>query len=269
MTRFILSGIFFLTVLLSNAQQLVFAPDDSLAGAYTAFAVDNFGRVSVVKKDVIKSYWTKLDTASYTTSLKSFRPTSIESSKSFRTLVFDQERSVIHFLDNTLTDIHGEIDLVNLDIQQPWLVCESFGGNAIWIFDAGSMRLIKMNENLDKLLITENLATVFNNGQLPVKMLEAHDRLFALVPDLGVTVFDVFGTYMTTYPCKAKTFDVFNNYLLIAEDNKLKAIPLALDGAAEQEFSLPTGVIQFKFTAEKVYFLTEQGLFVGKYITKE
>lgn len=132
---------------LLQAQQLKFVAQDSVPGNFSSFSVDNFGRIALVKNDVIISFSNKLDTL-FSTSLKAFRPFSIESSKSFRTLVFDQERSVIHFLDNTMTDIHGEIDLVNLDIQQPWLVCESFGGNTIWIFDAGAMRLIRLNENL-------------------------------------------------------------------------------------------------------------------------
>jgi len=255
-------------VLQSHAQQFQFEKSDSISGKFSAFSVDNFGRIALVHNDVIISFSNKLDTL-FSTSLKSFRPTTIESSKSFRTLVFDQERSIIHFFDNTMTDIHGEIDLVNLDIQQPWLVCESFGGNTIWVFDAGAMRLIRLNENLEKLMITENLATVFDTGRMPVKMMEAHDRLFALVPETGVVTFDVFGTYLKTYPCKAQTFDVFNNYLIILEDQQIKALPLMPEAHEEQTFPAPAGVVQFKFTQERVYFLTGEGLFRGKYVPEK
>lgn len=261
--------IFFCVIALQGrSQQFQFEVSDSITGNFSAFSVDNFGRIALVHNDVIISFSAQLDTL-FSTSLKSFRPTTVESSKSFRTLVFDQERSVIHFLDNTMTDIHGEIDLVNLDIQQPWLVCESFGGNTIWVFDAGSMRLIRLNENLEKIMITENLATVFTNGNLPVKMMEAHDRLFTLVPDMGVVTFDVFGTYITTYPCEAVTFDVFNNYLIVLEKDQIRAISLQFDGNPDQFFPVPAGVIQFKFTQDRIYFLTAQGLMIGKYIPEE
>jgi hypothetical protein len=252
----------------SHAQQFKFEASDSIPGNFSAFAVDNFGRIALVHQDVILSFSNQLDTL-FSTSLKSFRPTTVESSKSFRTLVFDQERSVIHFLDNTMTDIHGEIDLVNLDIMQPWLVCESFGGNTIWVFDSGAMRLIRLNENLEKIMIIENLVNVFTSGTLPLRMMEAHDRLFMLVPDMGVVTFDVFGTYITTYPCTAKTFDVFNNYLIVQEGQHVHVIPLQLDGREEQLFPVPADVIQFKFTNDKIYFLTPRGLLVGKYLPKE
>ncbi len=260
---------FFLILIQSSyAQQLKFVPQDSVKGNFSSFSVDNFGRIALVKNDVIISFSNKLDTL-FSTSLKAFRPTSIESSKSFRTLVFDQERSVIHFLDNTMTDIHGEIDLVNLDIQQPWLVCESFGGNTIWIFDAGAMRLIRLNENLDKLMITENLAGVFSSGEFPVKMMEAHDRLFVQIPNSGIAVFDVFGTYITTYPVSAKTFDVYNNYLLTYSDFKITARPIDFDGRESMSFDVPQDLIQFKFTQEKVYLLTSSGLYIGTYSPDE
>jgi len=255
-------------ILQSRAQQFQFEAFDSIPGNFSAFSVDNFGRIALVHEDVILSFSNQLDTL-FSTSLKSFRPTTVESSKSFRTLVFDQERSVIHFLDNTMTDIHGEIDLVNLDIQQPWLVSESFGGNTIWVFDSGSMRLIRLNENLEKLLVIENLVTVFTSGELPVKMMEAHDRLFMLVPGMGVVTFDVFGTYITTYPCTAKTFDVFNNYLIVQEGEQIHAIPLQFDAQEDQFFPMPADVIQFKFTTDKIYFLTHRGLLVGKYQSQD
>jgi hypothetical protein len=264
---FITLLIFTATSFGSRAQQFVFEKTDSVSGTFSAFSIDNFGRVTLVNKDVILSLSNKLDTL-FSTSLKSFRPTTVESSKSFRTLLFDQERSVIHFLDNTMTDIHGEIDLVNLDIQQPWLVCESFGGNTIWVFDAGAMRLIRLNENLEKVMVTENLVTVFGDGQLPVKMMEAHDRLFALISGIGIAIFDVFGTYMTTIPCTAKTFDVYNGYLLFQEENQIRATSIQFDGNPDQLFPVPFEFSQFKFSSEKVYFLTSKGLVIGKFVLK-
>jgi len=256
---------FWMWINASFTQSVEFEKNDSIVGKYSAFSVDNFGRISVVKNDVILNFSNKLDTL-FSTSLKSVRPTTIESSKSFRTLVFDQERSVIHFLDNTLTDIHGEIDLVNLDIQQPVLVCESFGGNTFWILDAGAMRLIKLNENLEQVIITENLVSIFSGDYLPTQMMESNDYLFALIPEKGIAIFDVFGTFIRIYPCKASAFDVYKNYLILLNNNQLTATSFLPDNTPDQFFSCPADVIQFKFTAEKVYFLTPKSLVIGKYI---
>lgn len=252
---------------LSQAQDMKFVATDSIIGNFSHFSIDNFGRITLVHNDVILNFSNKLDTL-FSASLKAFRPTSIESSKSFRTLIFDQERSIIHFLDNTLTDIHGEIDLVNLDMQQPLLVCESFSGNTIWVLDAGSMRLIKLNENLEQILITENLVTIFSNNKLPVQMLEHNDFLFVLIPGTGVAMFDVFGTFLKIHKCNATSFDVYNDYMFIQESKNIKAIQYNELEQKEYNLTLPANTVQFKIT-EKIYFLTDRGLFIGSYIETE
>lgn len=117
-------------------------------------------------------------------------------------------------------------------------------------------------------MITENLASVFSSGEFPIKMMEAHDRLFIQIPNSGIAVFDVFGTYITTYPVTAKTFDVFNNYLLTYSDLKIAARPIDFDGRESMTFD-SQDLIQFKFTTEKVYLLTTSGLYIGTYLPDE
>ena len=262
---------FILTLLASTllqAQTVEFKVEDTLVGNYEKVSVDNLGRIYLVENDIIVQFSKELDTL-FTASLKTIRPTSIESSKSFRTLLFDSDRSVIQFLDNTLTDIHGEIDLVSLDIQQPILVCESFGGNTFWVLDAGSLRLIKLNEKLEKVVITENLISIFENNKLPIQMTEANDMLYVLIPDVGVAYFDVFGTYLGMYSCKAKSIDALDNYLLIRTQTELQIISNKHLLEPEFIYKIPDGVIDFVFTNQKVYLLKKTGLYIGQFAKSE
>ncbi|MBD3635757.1 MAG: hypothetical protein HUJ25_00325 [Crocinitomicaceae bacterium] len=247
------------------AQKIKFVATDSLIGDYDQFSVDNFGRIYLTHEDVIVVFSKELDTL-FTASLKSIRPTYIESSKSFRTLIFDEERSLIQFLDNTGTPIRDQIDLVSLDIQQPILVCESFGGNTIWVLDAGNLRLIKINEKLQKVLITENLVTIFDGDNLPIQMKESNDYLLVLIPGEGVAKFDVFGTYVDTYPCKAESIDAMGNYLFVRTSKTLEIIPL--DGLMEPEYvyDIPEDVLSFAYTRSNVYMKKKNGLYIGNYI---
>ena len=263
--KFVIVIFFSIFGLSTQAQNIKFEVKDSLPGKFDRFSVDNFGRIYVTHKDVIMVFSNELDTL-FTASLKTIRPTSIESSKSFRTLLFDEERSVIQFLDNTGTAIQDEIDLVHLDIQQPILVCESFGGNTIWILDAGNLRLIKINEKLETVLITENLITVFDGDNLPTQMKESNDFLLVLIPGKGVAKFDVFGTYMDIYPCEAEAIDARKDYLFIKKSNTLEIIPLKGLMEPEYVYDIPVGVTDFAFTREKVYLMKENGIFIGNYI---
>ena len=248
----------------SYGQTSKFVESDSIIGQYSQFSVDNFDRIYLCKEDVIQQHYLQNDSV-FTASLKSFRPTSIESSKSFRTLLFDQERSVIHFYDNTLTDIHGEIDLVSVGIQQPILVCESFVGNAFWVLDGGLMRLVKLNKELEIISQTENLYTLFDNDELPVQMLEYNDFLYVLIPNKGVAIFDVFGTFIKIYPTKATYIGALNNYLLVQTNNKIEAISNSAFLFADFTYTIPNDVNQFMFSNQKVYLLKNNKLLIGAF----
>lgn len=249
-------------------QTIQFTPTDTLKGKFDRFSVDNFGKIYVVDADVIRVFDANLDTL-FTASLKALRPASIETSKSFRTLLFDDDRSVIQFLDNTGTAIQDEIDLVLLDIQQPILVCESFAGNTIWILDADNMRLVKINQKLEKVLITENLRNVFDGDQWPIQMKEANDYLFVNIPGKGVAKFDVFGTFVSLYPIEADWIDARGNYLFVKSGSELQIIPA--DGLLEPEYAykMDKGVQQFIYTRSKVYLLYENQLVIGNYTKSE
>lgn len=248
------------------AQDRIFVPTDTIKGQFDQFSIDNLGRIYLTREDVIIQFDKNLDTL-FTTSLKSIRPSSIESSKSFRTLLFDQERSIIQFLDNTLTDIQGDIDLVNQDIQQPILVCESFGGNAVWILDAASLRLIKMNEKLEKVVITENLISIFDEKTLPTKMLEVNDLLYVMIPDKGVALFDVFGTFVNFYKCQPVCIDAVDDYLLVQTEESLNVISTKGILEIESTYDYPKGVIGLEYTHKKVFFLMPDMLLIGKYVS--
>lgn len=249
------------------AQTSTFKPLDSIAGSFSHFSIDNFGRLYVCQNDVIKQFYAQKDSVLVnSTSLKSFRPSSMESSKSFRTLVFDKERSVVRFFDNTLTDIHGEINLVDAGIQQPVLVCESFAGNSIWVLDGGMMRLLKLNQDLEIILQTENLVSLFDNSQEPSQMIETNDFLYVLVPTKGVAIFDVFGTFIKMYPTQATRISTFNNYLLLQTDNKIQAVANDVFMEVSFEYEIPNGVIDFFFAREKVYFLQDHQVVFGSFI---
>lgn len=259
-------AIFFLTFagVLSFGQGAVFVPTDSVVGNFSQFSVDNFGRVYLCENDIISQYFGQNDTI-YTTSVKSFRPSSIESSKSFRTLVFDQDRSVLHFYDNTLTDINGEIDLVSIGIQQPLLVCESFAGNTFWVLDGGMMRLVKINRELEIVSQTENLVALFDNDNLPCQMLEHNDFLYILIPEKGVAIFDVFGTFIKIYPSKAINIGVLNKYLLLQTESTIEAVSNNAFLMAEFTYNIPPNILKFAFSNSKVYFLKKNALIIGKY----
>ena len=254
---------------LGATQNVSFKVLDSLKGSFDNFSVDNFGRIYTTNEDVIRQYSAELDTL-FTSSLKSIRPSYIESSKSFRNLIFDYERSVIKFLDNTLTEVHDDIDLVSLDIQQPQVVCESFAGNGFWVYDGGASRLIKYDESLKETVVTENIMSFLKTtreNMIPTQMIETSEYLYVLYPNFGVAVFDVFGSYINTYYTTPKKMDALGkNLIVLTELNTLEIV--SMDGLLEASFiyDIPVEAVDFAYTKQKVYFLTDKGITIGKYV---
>ena len=164
-----------------------------------------------------------------------------------------------------MTDINGEINLVNAGIQQPILVCESFAGNNFWVLDGGLMRLVKLNQDLSIVSQTENLVTLFDSNQEPSQMLEQNDFLYILLPEKGVAIFDVFGTFIKIYPTQAKRIGVLNNYLLLLHDDRVEAIDNNGFRASSFTYAVPAGVKRFIFSNNKAYFLVDDKLLIGKY----
>lgn len=200
---------------------------DSIQGELLNYSIDNFGNIYTTNKDVIVKYSPQLDTL-FSSSLKSLVPTSIESSKSFRVLVFDKERGVINFLDNTLTDVKGEIDLADLDVLQAVLVCESFNGNTFWVLDEGGQQLLKLNQNLEIISRVDNLNFLFDKKESPIQMFEHNDELVIHFPNYGIATFDVFGTYLKFYPINSTWINIENNYLFSLKKDKINVFHLPL-----------------------------------------
>lgn len=241
-------------------KSIQFIPLDSIKGNIHTFSVDNFDYIYTTNRDVVVKYQNRTDTM-FATSLKSFIPYSIESSKSFRLLLFDKERSAVFFLDNTLTPIDGSIELADLDLFQAVLVCESFNGNAFWVLDQGNMRLLKFNQKLEAEVKIENLNFLFNERPSPIQMLEKNDVLYIHFPQKGVAVFDVFGTYLKFMPLKADYIQLIDGKLYVIHQKQLQILNLPLL-ELELTVSLPKQARQFVLKNNLLYLKTRQGLFI-------
>lgn len=249
------------TEFVSNSNNAEVKLIDEIVGDFTTFSIDNFDNVYTTSGDVIVKYNSKFDTL-FSASLKSFIPSSIESSKSFRNLVFDNEKGSVKFLDNTLTEIYSEFDLTDQDILQPALVCESFNGNAFWVLDEAGMQLLKLNSNLEVVTRIDNLGYLFENKDTPIQMFEKQDQLYINFPNNGIAIFDTFGTFLKYLPLNSNWIDVHNTYLFALENNKIEILEFPfLDKITTLDFNL-TEIKSFVNQKQKFYIQSNSGLYI-------
>lgn len=232
-----------------------------MKGDFTAFSIDNFDNIYTTNKDVIVKYNSNFDTLFFS-SLKSFIPSSIESSKSFRNLIFDNEKGSVKFLDNTLTEVYTEFDLIDQDILQAVLVCESFNGNAFWVLDMAGLQLVKLNQNLEVITVIDNLGYLFEDKESPVQMFEKNDQLYIHFPTNGIAVFDSFGTFLKYMPVNFKWVDVQNNFLFGLNNDLIEILEFPfLDKAMELDFGKAT-INRFSVKKKKTYIQTSNGIYI-------
>ncbi|MFK8045052.1 MAG: hypothetical protein AB8B72_06135 [Crocinitomicaceae bacterium] len=247
----------------ATSQVLNLSKKDSIKGDFTAFSVDNIGNVYLSHQDVITKLNVNLDTI-FSTSLKAHFPTFIQAVKNFRILTFDQERGIVQFFDNTLTPLTDGLNLYDLDMVQPILVCESFNGNSFWVLDAGTLRLLKVNEAFKVITEIENLSFLTSTEILPTEMIEYNDLLYILIPNQYILVFDAFGTLIQKLPTKTEWISIYKNAILQFNFPYFQFVnKLLVDSEMACKWPLPD-IKSFHISNKFLFVLTKSGFFRGK-----
>ncbi len=137
---------------------------------------------------------------------------SIDAFYSLKPLLFSREQGLLAMLDNTLS-LQTTVDLSRGGYPQVTLACASVQ-NAYWLFDDRQMSLIRVDGQLRKLADTGRLDQLLGMPVRPAAMLEFENWLYVNVPEEGILVFDLFGTYARTIPLKdVSGFEVRGNLL--------------------------------------------------------
>lgn len=260
--KFYFLNFFLLVGLVVHAQVVEISKVDSIKGSFSALTVDNFGCIYLSKDDVITKLSPKFDTL-FSASLKAHFPTFIQAVKNFRVLTFDQDRGIVQFFDNTLTPLTSDLNLYDLNMVQPILVCESFNGNSFWVVDAGTLRLLKINEKFKVVTEIENLSFLSNNSNWPTQMFEYNDLLYLVIPNEYVMVFDAFGTLINKLPIKANWLSIYQNAILQYSFPAFKFVNRhSLDIQTACNWPL-SNMKMFEIMSKYLYVLTQKTFYRG------
>jgi len=127
--------------------------------------------------------------------------TSIDSSDPFRILIFNKDFNKILFLDNTLSEIVSPILLNNLGYYNVTAVCQSNSGG-FWIFDQNLNELVYFDQNLNEDKKSSQITSLLDPEREieEVFMLEKNDYIYLGIRGEGVLLFDIYGSYIKTFP---------------------------------------------------------------------
>jgi len=142
--------------------------------------------------------------------------TGIDTSDPFRIIIFNKDFNKILFLDNSLSEIVSPISLNNLGYYNVTAVCHSNSGG-FWIFDQNLNELVYFDQNLQQDKKSSQITSLLDPEREieEVFMLEKNDYIYLGIRGEGVLLFDIYGSYIKTFPLiDIGEFQVFNDKII-------------------------------------------------------
>lgn len=198
-----------------RAQQL------SIPGKTDQIYIDQLQNLYTVSGDNIRKYLPD-GSLQYEISPKRFGLlTAAEFNDPLRPLLFYRDQGLLQILDNTLSEQGRAIDLFSVFPNQVWLVSQS-ADNHLWFFTTDNFELIRTDRSLQEVARSGNLLQVLGKVVMPTWMIERNSKLYLADPELGVMVFDIYGTYIKTLPVKGlQRFQIHKEQLVFLQKDQL------------------------------------------------
>lgn len=145
----------------------------------------------------------------------------IDISNPFRILVYFQSYATVIILDRTLSESQ-RLDLSNLNLPQVQALGIASDNN-IWLFDNNSYTLKKINAQNNTIAESTDLSLLLSDEIIPNRLIEYENKVYLNSPNLGILVFDNFGTYIKTIELlNLDYFQLYEGQLFYVEDKVFK-----------------------------------------------
>lgn len=167
---------------------------------------------------------------------------------------------LILFLDNTLSEIK-KLDLEALglwDVQSVSLSRDNF----IWIYDPVNVKLLKIDQNGQAALSSNELYAYGFDDFTPRIMVG--DQVVYLYDDKEVKVFDEYGTWIKSYPIENSELQVMEGQIIFQNGAELKSYATAVEfkDPVTRVAQLGAGCRDFHWGMKKIHLIDEGGYFV-------
>ena len=259
-SRFLKIGaLFFLMIVFFSFASEEFRLINSIPFKNVQITTDRFGNAYVYSENQLLQYDSLgRPVANYSERHSGFL-TSVDASNPLKILLFYRDFARIQLLNKQLA-VASTIELRNIDIMQPLVVCQS-SLDGYWIFDQRDFALKKIDVNLRVLFQSNDMNQTLGYPLEPVSMIESNDYVFMNNPATGILMFDKYGSYYKTIPVFPVTsFQVIDKDLLYVKNNKLYRYNFST--LSDNEVIIPQhdSITCARFEQHELYLLTTTSL---------
>ena len=191
------------------------------------------------------------------------RIASISTINPLKLLIFYPEYSTVVTLDNTLS-ITSRINLLQMESNIISAAAIALDNN-IWVYDEVMFKLRKLNENLKPIVESEVLYALLGKAVRGNFIIEKDRNVFMNDPQLGILIFDNYGTYSKTIPIPGlKNFQLVQDQLVYFKDGKLFSYHLL--SFEEKQYSIPgDDAVYAHIESDRLFVLRKDRLDVYSY----
>lgn len=218
------------------------------------FSLDAVGNLYVLtEKNTIEKYDATGKKRSQFSQNQLGAATAINAANALKILVWYADFRTVVFLDRSLTQLGGELNLIQWGFPEVRTVAPASDGN-LWIYDEVAFKLRKINPQGEQLVESQNLSLLMDNRLSIHHIVDDGSRIIATDTTKGCMVFDVFGQFQKQITASDLSVPVQlegNNLRWIGKSGLLHQINLDFV-ASEKSWILPS---QFNNSAIKRLFL--------------
>ncbi|MFI5204983.1 MAG: hypothetical protein ACHQF2_10845, partial [Flavobacteriales bacterium] len=195
--------VFFSFLLVGTPDSLPVVKADTLftiKKAHDFICADKLDNIYVINKDVITRYQSKGDSLLQQSFKKYGDVEAFDATQALRPVIFYAAQSLVITTDNTLSLQNEPVELTQWGFEQCTLLAASNFNDGFWLFDNGSLELVRVDHTFKITNRSGNITTALGQAVQPRSMKEHNSRLFMHIPGMGIAVFDQYANYLKTLP---------------------------------------------------------------------
>jgi len=225
--------------------------------------VDELGSLYLVNEEQLTKFDIDGKLLFTYTNLYNGNITSVDVGDPFKILVYYRDFSQIVFLDNFLSKSAVPISLESIKLELATLACSSYN-NGFWVYLPQSFELVRIAQDMIISNRSGDLSSIVQSEIDPNYIVEKDNFVYLNDPNIGIMIFDKYGTYYKTIPMmNLQYFQVEGNNIISSTNANLRIYDLKT--LEESVSSLPVDdpiCVSFKysFKPKRLFLLNKNGI---------